>query len=91
MGEGEPGAGAQPAGCGQLMARHGGEALDRPSVTVEDLERWEDHGAMWRTLEITDERATIELCTCYGEPVDVVGSEAPEVLEFVRARPASAS
>jgi hypothetical protein len=72
------------------MSPDGGEALNRPSVSVADLERWEDHGAMWRTLEITDERATIELCTCYGEPVDVVGSEEPEVIEFVRARPASA-
>ena len=58
----------------------------RPSITVEDLERWEENGATWRTLELTDERAVVELCTCYGEPVDTLQSEAPEVIEFVRGR-----
>jgi hypothetical protein len=57
----------------------------RPRVTIEDLRRWEDHGAIWRALEISDERAVVELCTCYGEPVDVVQGEAPELIEFVRA------
>ena len=36
-------------------------------------------------LEVSDERAVVELCTCYGEPVDTVQSEAPELIEFVRA------
>ncbi len=58
---------------------------DRPPITVEDLERWADNGATWRALEVTDERAVVELCTCYGEPVDMLQSEAPEVIEFVRA------
>jgi hypothetical protein len=60
----------------------------RPTITVEDLERWEDSGATWRALELTDERTVVELCTCSGEPVDALQSEAPEVIEFVRARPA---
>jgi hypothetical protein len=57
---------------------------ERHPVTVEDLERWEDHGATWRALEVTDQRAVIELCTCYGEAVDTVQSEAPELIAFVR-------
>jgi hypothetical protein len=57
---------------------------DRPAVTVEDLERWEDHGATWRALEVTDQRAIVELCTCSGEPVDTVQSEAPQLIAFVR-------
>lgn len=57
---------------------------ERRPVTVEDLERWEDHGATWRALEVTDQRAVIELCTCYGEAVDTVQSEAPELIAFVR-------
>jgi hypothetical protein len=57
----------------------------RPSITVADLERWEENGATWRTLELSDERAVVELCTCYGEPVDTLQSEAPEVIAFVRA------
>lgn len=55
-------------------------------VTIEDLERWELHGATWRTLELSEERAVVELCTCYGEPMDQLQSEAPELIEFVRAR-----
>ncbi|MGB0094393.1 MAG: hypothetical protein WBP81_17915 [Solirubrobacteraceae bacterium] len=57
---------------------------ERRPVTVEDLERWEDHGATWRALEVTDQGAVIELCTCYGEAVDTVQSEAPELIAFVR-------
>ncbi len=52
---------------------------------MEDLERWEDHGAMWRAVEISDELAVVELCSCFGEPVDMVQSAAPELIEFVRA------
>jgi hypothetical protein len=58
---------------------------ERPSVSVEDLERWEDSGATWRALEVTDERAVVELCTCYGEPVDTLQTRVPEVIEYVRA------
>jgi hypothetical protein len=53
-------------------------------VTVEDLQRWQDHGAMWRPVEISDELAVVELCSCFGEPVDMVQGTAPELIEFVR-------
>jgi hypothetical protein len=59
--------------------------MDRHDLTVEELERWEEHGAIWRTLELSDGRAVVELCTCYGEPVDVVQSTRRELIEFVRA------
>jgi hypothetical protein len=64
----------------------GGEREVRPPVTVEDLERWTDHGATWRTLEVTDRLAVLELCTCYGEPVDVVEGSAEELIAYVRER-----
>jgi hypothetical protein len=57
----------------------------RPPVTIADLERWEENGAVWRAYEVTDERALIDLCSCTGEPMDRVQSEAPELIEFVRA------
>jgi hypothetical protein len=57
----------------------------RPRLTLTDLERWQESGAGWRALEVTDERAVIELCTCYGEPVDVQEGEQPELVAFVRA------
>jgi hypothetical protein len=58
----------------------------RAPITVADLERWEDHGASWRTISCDERLAVIELCTCHGEAVDVGRSEAPELIEFVRAR-----
>jgi hypothetical protein len=58
----------------------------RPTLTIEDLQRWEENGATWRAVEISDERAVVELCTCYGEPVDTLQGEAPELIEFVRTR-----
>jgi hypothetical protein len=62
-----------------------GERDQRPSVTAEDLVRWTDHGAVWRTLEVSDALAVVELCTCYGEPVDVVEGRAPDVIAYVRS------
>ncbi len=55
-------------------------------VSVIDLERWEDHGATWRVLEIGDDVAVVELQTCYGEPMDVVKSHSRELIEFIRER-----
>jgi len=57
---------------------------ERPAISAEDLERWTDNGAQWRPLEVTDERAVVELCTCYGEPVDVVEGGTPALIAYVR-------
>ncbi len=56
----------------------------RPALTLADLERWVENGASWRALEVSDERAVVELCTCYGEPVDVLAGAAPELVAYVR-------
>jgi hypothetical protein len=61
------------------------EQAGRPAATPEDLQRWEDHGATWRVLELGEEFAVVELCTCYGEPVDVLRGEGRELVEYVRA------
>jgi hypothetical protein len=58
----------------------------RPELTLHNLIRWEDHGAAWRTVEVDDDQAVVELCTCHGEPVDVVRGSAHELIEFVRSR-----
>ncbi len=58
----------------------------RPTLTLADLKRWEDNGATWRALEIADEHAVVELCTCYGEPVDTRAGDSRELIDFVRAR-----
>jgi hypothetical protein len=69
-----PGATSQRPGAGR----------NRAPMTIEDLQRWEEHGAIWRARELSDERAVLELCTCYGEPVDLVQTRDPKVIDFVR-------
>jgi hypothetical protein len=59
----------------------------RSGLTIAELEDWELHGAIWRTLVVSDERAVVELCSCSGEPMDVVEGDGAELIEFVRARP----
>jgi hypothetical protein len=58
---------------------------DRPTMTVDELVRWEDNGATWRPLVISEEHVVLELCTCYGEAVDTVQSNSPEFIEYVRS------
>ncbi len=55
--------------------------------TVKELEDWELGGAKWRAIDLSDERAVVELCACTGEPMDMVQSQSPEFIEFVRAHP----
>jgi hypothetical protein len=52
--------------------------------TVAELEDWEQGGAVWQPLEVTPERAIVDLCSCSGEPMDRVQSQDPEFIEFVR-------
>jgi hypothetical protein len=35
------------------------------------LTRWEEHGAIWRVRSLSQREAVVDLCTCYGEAVDV--------------------
>lgn len=56
------------------------------SVTVEYLNDWELHGATWRPLSVSDERAVIQLCSCAGEPVGLVESDRPELIAYVRGQ-----
>jgi hypothetical protein len=49
------------------------------------LERWTDHGALYRVLELNDERAVVQLQSCYGEPVDLLESEDPRLIAFLRS------
>jgi hypothetical protein len=56
------------------------------SVSVEVLKDWELNGATWRAVELTDEHAVIDLCSCTGERMDRVQSDQPELIEYVRVR-----
>jgi hypothetical protein len=54
-----------------------------PESAVEALRRWEEHGAVWRVVSAGPDRAIVELCTCYGEPVELIESDDPALLEFL--------
>ncbi len=60
------------------------------AASIKELQDWTLGGATWRPIELSDARAVVELCTCYGERVDVVQSDDPEVIEFVRSHPPEA-
>jgi hypothetical protein len=51
---------------------------------VDTLKRWEHHGAAWRTVHLSDAKAIVDLCTCFGEPVERIESEDAELIEFLR-------
>ena len=50
-----------------------------------ELERWELFGATSRVVEITRDRAVVDLCTCTGELVQQRESDDPELIEHLRA------
>jgi hypothetical protein len=41
---------------------------------------------MWRPFEVTDTHAVIDLCSCTGEAMERVQSDAEDVIELARAR-----
>ena len=50
------------------------------------LERWEEHGAVWRTRSLSETEAVVDLLTCHGEPVDVLRSGDPALLSYLARR-----
>jgi len=55
------------------------------------LERWVEHGGIWRTKSLGGDEAVVELLTCHGEPVDELRSSDAELLRFLAATPRSDS
>jgi hypothetical protein len=53
------------------------------------LTRWEEHGAIWRVRSLSQREAVVDLCTCYGEPVDELRSNDPGLLRYLAERPRS--
>ena len=56
----------------------------RSSFQLSELEDWELHGATWRAVELGPERIVLELCSCSGEPMDLVESNDRKLIEYVR-------
>jgi hypothetical protein len=57
-----------------------------PDDPVDVLTRWEDHGALWRVEQLRDDYAVVQMCTCFGEPVERLESSDPSLIEFLRSR-----
>jgi hypothetical protein len=51
---------------------------------IDVLRRWEDAGAFWRAVHVSDARAVVDLCACTGEPVDRLESDDPDLIRFLR-------
>jgi hypothetical protein len=56
---------------------------------TETLQRWEDSGAVWRAVHVSDAKAIVDLCTCTGEPVDRIESSDQELIHLLRERSSS--
>ena len=61
--------------------------MSNSSIAV--LERWAEHGGIWRTRSLGEGEAVVELLTCHGEPVDELRSGDPDLLRFLAERPSS--
>jgi hypothetical protein len=60
-----------------------------PESPIDTLQRWEDHGAIWRARSISEAEAVVDLCSCMGEPVDQLRSADPALLRYLAERPRS--
>ena len=54
------------------------------SLRIEDLERWVLSGAHWRVVDISNEYAVVDMCTCVGEPMQRVESDDLAVIGDLR-------
>lgn len=62
-----------------------------PEPPLLTLQRWEEHGAIWRTRSVQDGEVVVDLCACHGELVDQLRSRDPELLDYLARRPSSDS
>jgi hypothetical protein len=53
-------------------------------LTIPVLERWVLYGATWQIVEISNEKAVIDMCSCTGEPVERRESRDPTVISYLR-------
>jgi hypothetical protein len=54
---------------------------------VEELQRWQDSGAVWTVVSRTPDRVTVALLRCDGgEEVDRFVSSDPDLLRFIGNR-----
>jgi len=54
-------------------------------LTIDALERWVLFGAQWRIVDLSGERAVVDLCTCTGELVERLESDDPALIRYLRS------
>ena len=57
-------------------------------LTLADLERWELFGATWRVVQVSDDRALLDMCACTGQIVERRESDDRALIKYVRAQAA---
>ena len=57
------------------------------NLTIDALERWVLFGAQWRIVDLSGERAVVDLCTCTGELVERLESDDPALIRYLRSAP----
>jgi hypothetical protein len=55
------------------------------NLTIDALERWVLFGAQWRIVDLSDESAVVDLCTCTGELVERLESDDPPLIRYLRS------
>jgi hypothetical protein len=56
----------------------------RPILSLSTLDQWTLFGGHWRLVEITEEQATVALCSCTGEPLQQLQTRDPETIDYLR-------
>jgi hypothetical protein len=51
---------------------------------VDDLERWQETGGKLRVVELSSERAVIDLCACTGETMERWSTDDPALIVQVQ-------
>lgn len=54
------------------------------ALSIDSLERWVLFGAGWRVVELSDECAVVDLCTCTGELVERRECDDRAVIQYLR-------
>ena len=57
------------------------------TLTIDVLERWVLFGAQWRIVDLSGQRAVVDLCTCTGELVERLESDDPALIRYLRSAP----
>jgi hypothetical protein len=53
-------------------------------LTITAIERWMLFGATWQMVDISNEHAIIDLCSCAGEPVERRETADAMVINYLR-------